>query len=140
MNEIWEVWHPQGQTIYKSYIYSVIDYRSSKLIITLSNNKLKPHHAVEINFYNGASSSTILEGLFIEKLKDSLIQEYGEPFLQSSSCFKIKNSLYVEWASTQSYEIVGLPHAQHLCIFTSDTVVHLIAPYEPHIRFLEDKE
>lgn len=140
MNEIWEVWHPQGNIIYKAYIHSVIDYECTQMLITLSNKKLQPQHAVEINFYNGAYASTLLYGTFIQKLKDNLIQEYGKEFLQTSSCFKIRNSSYIEWVSAQSYEIVGLPYAQHFCIFTSDTVVHLIAPYEPHVKFLDEKE
>jgi len=139
MNEIWEVWNPQGQPIYKPYIHSVTD-DGEGLTITLSNNTLKLQDAVKINFYNGASSSSLLQGLFIEKLKDNLIQKYGEAFLQTSSCFKIRNSLYVEWASLQSYEMVSRPHAQHFCIFTPDTIVHLIAPYEPHVTFLDEKE
>ena len=140
MKEIWEVWHPQGHIIYKPYTYSVINYDSSQLLITLSNDKSKAQNAVEINFYNGAYSSTILLGPYIKKLRNNLVQEYGEEFFQNSSCFKIQNSLYIEWASFQSYEMVSLPYAQHFCIFAHEYLVHLIAPYEPHVTFLDEKE
>lgn len=136
MNEVWESWDPQGQAIYRSSMISVTD-DDKGLTITLSNNKLKKECAVAINFYNGADSYTLLQGPFIEKLKTHLLQKYGESFFKESSCFKIRNSLYVEWATTQSYTMIKLPYAQHFCIFTHTLLVHLIAPYEPNIKFLQ---
>ena len=134
MKEIWELWHPQGQVIYRSSMISVTD-DDKGLTVELSNEKYENSDIIKINFYSGALSYTLLYGAFIEKLRDNLIQEYGKSFFQESSCFKIRNSSYVEWASLQSYEMIRLPRTQHFCIFTSHMIVHAITGLEPRIEF-----
>ena len=139
MKEIWEVWHPQGQTLNRSYILSVTNDHE-RFIVMLSNEKTKKDDVVKIDFYKGVNSYTILQGPMVKSLKNSLIKQYGEPFLNESSFFKIRNSRYIEWASIQSFTMVSLPHTQHFCIFTPNKIVHALAGSEPRIEFLSKNE
>lgn len=139
MQEIWEPWHPHGKALNHSYIFSVTNDHEGFIVI-LSNEKTKKDDAVKIDFYNGVNSYTVLQGPIVKSLKDCLVKQYGVPFFNQSSFFKIHNSRYIEWASMQSFTMISVPDTQHFCIFTQDKIIHTLTRSEPRIEFLSKEE
>ena len=139
MNEKWEHWYPEDIILHSFYITSVTD-DSDGLEIALSQEKSKKNPWVKIIFPGSARSYTLIQGAFVTDFRNELIQEYGGEFFNGSSCFKVHNSHYIEWASAQSISLITHLHAQHFFIFTPDIMVHAITALEPIVKFLIQKE
>ena len=67
---------------------------------------------------------------------DMLDKTYGSSFYTQWTFFKVQNSSYFLWLSEQSYKIAKEEHLTHFSFLASNSIVDVIAAYEPIVKIL----
>jgi len=63
-------------------------------------------------------------------------ERYGTEFYAEWTFFKVTNSEYIQWLSEQSYGIAESESLIHFSILAGDSIVDVIAAYEPKITII----
>jgi hypothetical protein len=61
-------------------------------------------------------------------------EKYGTEFYSQWTLFKVTNSEYLEWISNQSFDIAESENLTHFAIVVVDSIIDIIAAYEPKIE------
>jgi hypothetical protein len=126
MKEVWEMWIPKNKLVEKYYVDSLKnDVEGLTIVLTNDINEKK----LILRWEGVVESYTCSE----ESSRNEL---YANDSLTKWTFFNIKNSKYIEWINRQSSGICSLKELQHFCIVAIDSIVDIIAEYEPEIEEL----
>ncbi len=131
MREQWIKWEPINNLADKYYIESVSEsLEGFSLVLFQPKNE---QEKVVIKFANSVDSFRRTTETFTYLTIDTLDDAYGSDFYGRWTFFKIKNSEYLQWLSRQSYKISEERNFTHFCFLAVDSVVDVIANYEPEV-------
>jgi hypothetical protein len=135
MQEAWNRWEPVNNLAKKYSIESITESIADKFKVILidSDNKSKK---VLIAFADGIDAHRSTNESYVLSTLTYLKSRYGSDFYTEWTFFKIENSNYLKWMSEQSYGITQDCHFTHFCILSSDSMLDIIAPYEPKITLI----
>jgi hypothetical protein len=139
MQENWTQWKPIEDLINNYYIESIsdsIDDGVKILLFDAQNKKRK----VLISFPNSVDSYRITDESFTYLTIDFLAERYGAKFFHDCAFFKIQDSKYLQWISQQSYGISEKLNFTHFCIIAIDSIIDVIANYEPTVTIIGENE
>ncbi|MCR6106975.1 hypothetical protein HXA34_11810 [Salipaludibacillus agaradhaerens] len=132
MNEQWERWEPIKRLSNKYYIESISDsIKCFKITLCESNDERKK---VEVIFDDSVHAYRSTDESFNLKTINTLDEHYGTRFYSNWTFFKVNNSEYTNWLYEQSYGIAASQPLIHFCLIASDSIVDVIAAYEPKIE------
>lgn len=134
MNEIWERWVPTTEISKKYYINSIIDDIQGLKII-LSDAEIEDSK-IEIVFDNSVHAYRSTDESYRQKMLNYIDEKYGTEFYSEWTLFKVVNSEYLEWICNQSFDIAELEELNHFSIIAVDSIIDIIAAYEPIINKL----
>jgi hypothetical protein len=131
MDETWERWKPEVELSQKYYIDTVIDnIKGLNILLSDSENEdLK----VEIIFSNSVHAYRSTDESCRQKMLNYIDEKYGKIFYSQWTLFKVINSEYSEWICKQSFGIVESENLIHFSIVAVDSIIDIIAAYEPQI-------
>lgn len=132
MSEQWERWEPIRSLSSKYYIESISDsIKCFKITLCESDDERKK---VEVVFEDSVHAYRSTDESFNLKTINTLDEQYGTKFYSNWTFFKVNNSEYTNWLSKQSYGIADSQPLIHFCLIASDSIVDVIAAYEPKIE------
>ena len=135
--EKWTRWEPEKNLAPKYYIESITDRIEDKFNMILSDSKTKKK--VLISFPHGIEAFRSTSESFILLTIDTLDKTYGTDFYGDWTFFKVEDSEYLKWISSQTYNIYDeskFPFI-HFCFLGIDSMIDIITTYEPTITFLD---
>lgn len=134
MEEVWEIWEVGNDLITKYYIESVADnIEGFRIVLSDATDESKK---VEILFEDSVHAYRSTDESFRQRTINKLDEHYGTEFYRNSTFFMVTNSEYIQWLSLQSYGIADSESVYHFSILAIDSVVDVIAAYEPKISKL----
>lgn len=132
MEQVWERWEPTTEMSRKYYVNTISD-NIIGLTIILSDSE-DEDSMVSIVFDNSVHAYRSTDEGFRQKLINDIDEKYGTEFYSEWTLFKVTNSEYLEWISDQSYGIAKSEKLMHFSIVAADSIVDIIAAYEPRIE------
>lgn len=134
MDEIWQRWEPTTELSKKYYIDSIID-NIQGLSIILSDAEIEDSK-IEIVFDNSVHAYRSTDESYRQKILNYIDEKYGTEFYSEWTLFKVVNSEYFEWIYNQSFGIAEIEELNHFSIIAVDSIIDIIAAYEPIIKKL----
>ncbi|WP_027092746.1 hypothetical protein [Cohnella thermotolerans] len=134
MTEKWIRWIPNNEISLKYYIESITD-NIEGLRIRLSNANNESDR-IEVVFENSVHAYRSTDESYMQNVINKLDEQYGSKFYQENTFFKVENSEYIHWLSLQSYGIAKSEPLEHFSFLGVDSVIDVIAAYEPEINKL----
>jgi hypothetical protein len=134
MDEMWERWEPTTEISNKYYVDSIID-NIQGLRIILSDAEIEDSK-IEIVFDNSVHAYRSTDESYRQKILNYIDEKYGTEFYSEWSLFKVVNSEYLEWIYNQSFGIAELEELYHFSIIAVDSIIDILAAYEPIIKKL----
>ncbi|GAC43779.1 hypothetical protein [Paenibacillus popilliae] len=132
MQENWERWEPVSGLSSKYYIKSLSDsIEGFKLFLFDANDEKKK---VEVVFEDSVHAYRSTDESFRQSTINTINERYGTEFYAEWTFFKVTNSGYIRWLSEQSYGIAESEPLIHFSILAGDSIVDVIAAYEPKIK------
>lgn len=138
MHEQWMKWEPIKGLSRKYDVDFILDGKEGGLIIRLYDDKGKSKK-IDMIFKNYAISYRHANESFRIKVIYDLEKKYGKDFYGDWTFFKVLNSEYLHWLSEESCHIYEGISFTHFCILGADSIVDVIASYEPLVQFVEEK-
>ncbi len=135
MQEEWIRWVPIEGLIEKYDVDFLLNGKKG-LIIRLCQDENKTSK-IDIIFENYADAYRHTNESFRIKTVHELAQKYDKKFYGRWTFFKVSNSEYLKWFSEESCEYSNEFDFAHYCILGTDSVIDIIARYEPTVTFLE---
>lgn len=136
MQEQWMRWKPIENLEEKYNVDTIFDTNEDRgLIITLYSCKDRTRK-VEIIFKDYADSYRHTNESFSLRAPDQLSKTYGKEFYSDWTFFKRVDSEYLAWLAYESCEYSHRFDFIHFCLLCSDSVVDILARYEPTVRHL----
>lgn len=137
MQEKWIRWEPAKKLAPKYYIESITDRVEDKFNMVLSDSETKKK--VLVSFPHGVDAYRSTDESFILLTINTLDETYGTNFYGDWTFFKVEDSEYLKWISSQTYNIYDKSKFPfiHFCILGIDSMVDIITTYEPTITFLD---
>jgi len=135
MQEDWIRWEPL-KGITGKYDVDYISDGKDGLVIKLYS-ETKETKAINVVFKDYADTYRHTNESFCFKVFGDLSEKYGAGFYGQWSFFKIINSDYVQWLSNQSCTYANEFTFIHFCFIGSDSIVDILARYEPIVTFLD---
>lgn len=135
MTEKWSKWQPLQELAPHYYIDDIHDTMEGFAII-LSEEKNR-EAKIRIFFADSVDAYRSTYNSFRYKLIDDIDKQYGSEFYTKWTFFKIERSEYINWLSEQSYEFSDGISPIHFCLIALDSVVDVIAAYEPKVEILK---
>ncbi|MFC4075493.1 hypothetical protein [Salinithrix halophila] len=132
MKEIWERWMPTNDLSPKYYVDSLTDSIDG-LKIYLSDSRDEKKKA-EVIFDCSVHAYRSTDEGFMLKTINNLDKQHGTHFYSGWTFFKVKNSDYMQWLVNSSFEIALSEELIHFSFLAVDSVVDVIAAYEPKIK------
>ncbi|KKO54063.1 hypothetical protein [Paenibacillus sp. DMB20] len=134
MEEIWRIWEVGNEMKSKYYVESIIDnIEGFRILLSEANDESKK---VEILFEDSVHAYRSTDESFRQSTINYLDEYYGTEFYRDRTFFKVSNSKYIQWLSLQSFGIADSEPVHHFSILAVDSVVDIIAAYEPKISKL----
>lgn len=131
LNETWTHWKPLEHLASTYYVDSIISTgKTFKVNLYEEDDKDKK---VTILFENSVFTYRYTYELFRTYLIFTLDGLYGKKFWADWRFFKVLNSEYLNWLSSQSVTNSNTLDLTHFSIITLDAVVDIIAGYEPKV-------
>jgi hypothetical protein len=135
MKEIWEKWEPIENLAAKYYIDAVLDtIEDFKIILSQED---KRNNKIHIIFENSVDAYRSTDESFRLHLIETLDKRYGSDFYGDWTFFKVKNSLYIQWLSEQSYGISEDLNFIHFSFVAADSILDVVTNYEPKVLFIK---
>lgn len=122
MSDIWKCWEPKKKLKNKYYVDSIKDEES--FMMELSNED--ETEKILLKWDGCVVSYTCSE----ESARSIL---YDKQELTKWTFFKVENSSYLKWIEEQSLGIEQRNKLTHYCIIGINSVVDIIASYEPEV-------
>lgn len=138
MLEKWVKWMPVEGLSPKYYIESLSSGICNGLIITMSAASAAnaAEKKVKVIFEESVHAYRCTDESFRQSTLYDINKVYGTPFYSEWTFFKVVNSGYLQWLSTQSFNIVDTEPLTHFSFLATDVVIDVIAAYEPKIELL----
>ena len=133
--EKWIKWEPIANLAPKYDMESISD-NNNELIVILSEIKNKKN-ILKIIFDHSAWSFKVADESFRIKTITDLSKKYGGEFYGKWTFFKIENSKYLSWLSEESETIINDLKTTHFALITDDSLIDIIASYEPTFELIE---
>jgi hypothetical protein len=134
LEEVWKRWEVENDLISKYYIESVTDnIEGLRIVLSDATDESKK---VEILFEDSVHVYRSTDESFRQSTINKLDEHYGAEFYRNRTFFIVTNSEYIQWLSLQSYGISDSEPVYHFSILAVDSVVDVIAAYEPKISKL----
>lgn len=131
MDELWERWQPKTEISQKYYVDSILDnIKGLKIILSDSENE---DSKIEIIFDDSVHAYRSTDESYRQKAINYIDEKYGTKFYSEWTLFKLTNSEYLEWISNQSFGIADSEELIHFSIVAVDSIIDIIATYEPKI-------
>ena len=132
MGELWERWEPKTNISQKYYVDSILDnINGLKIILSDSENE---DSKIEIIFDDSVHAYRSTDESYRQKAINYIDEKYGTKFYSEWTLFTLTNSEYLEWISNQSFGIADSEEVIHFSIVAVDSIIDIIAAYEPKIR------
>jgi hypothetical protein len=132
--KLWARWTPIPKLSEKYYIDAINDTAEGlKIILSEEKNEKKN---LQIVFDSSVHSCMNTNETFRLKAIYTLREKYNSEFYTTWTFFKVTNSRYVKWVGEQSLGIVELESLTHFSIVSVDSVVDIVAAYEPKVEFI----
>lgn len=132
MEEIWKKWEPVANMAQKYYVDSIQD-NIKGLNIILSDSK-HDNSFLEILFNYSVHGYRSTDESFRQKIFSDLEEKHITEFYSKWTLFKVTNSEYLKWISDQSFSISESENLIHFVIMAADSIVDIVAAYEPQIK------
>jgi hypothetical protein len=132
--EQWAQWRPIDNLSAKYYVDSISDTLEGFTIQLSTENKHDGAVLVVFEISVDAYRSTD-ESYRLSTISD-LSKRYGDSFYGTWTFFKVSNSEYLQWLSTQSFEITDTLDFIHFAFVTGDSILDVICIYEPKVKFV----
>ncbi len=136
LNEKWERYEPTKGLSRKYYIDSIKDSINCFQIIL--SDDYDGNNKVEVLFKDSVHAYRSTEESFNLKMMNSIDESYGTDFYSNWTFFKVENSEYIQWISEQSYGISDSQQLLHFCFIASDSILDVIAAYEPRVQKIRE--
>lgn len=134
MKEIWHRWEIGSEFSSKYYIESISDsINGFRILFSDATNESKK---VEVLFEDSVHAYRSTDESFRQSTINDIDERYGTEFYQNYTFFKVTNSEYIFWISHQSYGIAEAESLYHFSFLAVDSVLDVIAAYEPKICIL----
>ncbi len=134
MEENWQRWELGSELSSKYYIETISDsINGFRILLSDANNESKK---VEVLFEDSVHAYRSTEESFRQYTINNLDERYGTEFYRDCSFFKVTNSEYIHWLSSQSYGIAEAESLYHFSFLAVDSVLDVVAAYEPKICIL----
>ncbi|QQE74225.1 hypothetical protein KDJ56_20675 [Brevibacillus composti] len=132
MQENWERWEPVFGLSSKYYVESLSDsIEGFRILLSDANDEKKK---VEVIFEDSVHAYRSTDESFRQSAINMIDELYGTEFYAEWTFFKVTNSKYIQWLSEQSYGITESESLIHFSILAGDSIVDVIAAYEPKIK------
>ncbi len=132
MEEIWTRWEPTAKLSQKYYVDTITDnIKGLSIILSDSDNE---DSKLEIVFDNSVHAYRSTDESYRLKMLNYIDEKHGTEFYSQWTLFKVINSEYLEWISTQSFGIADSEKLTHFAIAAADSIIDIIAAYEPKIE------
>ncbi|OGI12004.1 MAG: hypothetical protein A2Y40_10985 [Candidatus Margulisbacteria bacterium GWF2_35_9] len=138
MKEEWKTWEPVSDLSEKYYIESVSNDLKKGLKIVVCDEKNEKKKVI-ITFEYAISSYKWTNETFRLDTAAFLDEKYGKKFYTKWTFFKVTNSSYLQLLSKESSGIADYYSLIHFAIIESNSILDIIASYEPNVEFVEDK-
>lgn len=132
MQENWERWEPISGLSSKYYVESLSD--SIEGFRILLSDAYDEYKKVEVLFEDSVHAYRSTDESFRQSVINKIDERYGTEFYSEWTFFKVTNSEYIQWLSEQSYGIAE--SLTHFSILAGDSIVDVIAAYEPKIAII----
>jgi len=130
--EKWIKWEPITNLSDTYYIDSIIDDCDGlKIVLSESKNE---HNKLSIIFESSVDFYAKTDETFVGSIINELNQLYGTKFYSEWTFFKRINSDHIQQLSKQSYGIADSRNLIHFSIIATDSILDVIAAYEPKIE------
>lgn len=135
MTEQWSRWEPIEGLSSKYSIESISNTIDGfELLLADSDDEKK---MIRIIFENSVYAYKSTNETFRCKLIYDLDEQYGTNFYGNWTFFKVNNSSYIKSMSEESCGISDSQPLIHFSILASDSVVDIIAVYEPIVQLIQ---
>lgn len=133
--EAWHQWRPSRLRMDGNYyIESAQELKGDfKLIL----NNIDTNKKIEIFFEGLVCAYRSTYETFRINLINRLKQKYGTDFYAKWSFFKVANSEYVKWVTSEADGTLSENEITHFVIMGTESIVEIIAFKEPSIKILE---
>ncbi|WP_068786946.1 hypothetical protein [Paenibacillus phocaensis] len=134
MEESWGIWEVGNDVTSKYYVESINDtIEGFRILLSDANDEFKK---VEILFEDSVHAYRSTDESFRQSTINKLDEQYGTEFYKDRTFFKVTNSEYIQWLSLQSFGIADSEQVHHFSILAVDSIVDIIAAYEPKVSKL----
>lgn len=134
MEEDWQKWEVGSDLSAKYYIESISDsINGFRILLSDANDESKK---VEVLFEDSVHAYRSTDESFRQSTINNLDERYGTEFFRDNTFFKVTNSEYIHWLSLQSYEIAESESIFHFSFLAVDSVVDVVAAYDPKVSKL----
>lgn len=135
METEWIRWEPI-QGLAKRYDVDFILDGQDGLVIRLYSDNISDKK-VDIIFEHYVDAYRHTNESFCIDVVHKLSQKYGSNFYSDWRFFQVKNSEYLHWLSKESSGYSDMFPFIHFCIIGVDSIVDVLARYEPTVKFVE---
>ena len=116
----------------KYYVESLSDsIKGFRILLSDVNDEKKK---VEVTFKDSVHAYRSTDESFRQSSINIIDEKYGTEFYAEWTFFEINNSKYIQWLSEQSYGIAESETLIHFSFVARDSIVDVIAAYEPEIK------
>lgn len=130
----WIKWEPIECLSSKYYIHSISDGLEGFIIVLSDAND--ENKKVKVIFEDSVHTYRSTDESFRQSTINDLDEIYGTQFYSDWTLFKVSNSDYMQWLSAQSYSIIDSESLIQFTLLAVDSVVEIIAAYEPKVELL----
>ena len=138
MKEKWIQWKPIENLAKKYYVESILDSIDGfKILLFAEKNREKKiliYFRDSVDCYRSTNESFLVTTLF------NLKENYGTKFFGDWTFFEIENSLYLDSIKQESDGISESYKLRHFCLLAIDSMVDILADYEPTVTFITEDD
>lgn len=134
MAEQWVRWRPIEGLSSKYYIELIEDnFNGFKIVLSDANDE---KNKINVIFESSVHAYRSTDESFRQSTINIINEVYGIQFYSEWTFFKVVDSEYIQWLSAQSYSIAESEPLIHFSFLAVDSIVDVIAAYEPKIELL----
>ena len=131
MCEKWAKWLPIEGLSMKYYVDEISDCMEG-FVIKLSDS-MDESKKIKVIFGDSVWAYRSTDESLRQETINLLDKKYGAEFYAEYTFFKVTDSEYIKWIEAQSYKIFDSKTLIHFSIIAVDSIVDVIATYEPEI-------
>ena len=133
--EQWMRWQPADNLRNGYYIDSTCNDKNGLKIVLIETENAKK--AVTVLFDSGIYCYRDTYETYTHSRMLEACERQGRELFYGTNFFKVTNSDYIKWVSEQSGGISNCQPLEHFVIFTQDSMVEILAYYEPRVEFID---